>query len=390
MRAGWYFATGEGRLGFPNRLRAASFLWPCSGVPATDFPCEPAVSGHGGFRLLRTLSHRVSGQSARIGVVGHEEEDSVEPKSTTSCPVCEGQDDPDLAPSFPGRIMALGLFAGLAAVVAASPVTGAAIAGTLILLTISVAAHELGHLRSALRHGVTVSEFSVGFGPVLAVGRRWQVPVTLRLVLLIGFTRIIGGDSGDRLCTQHTGSVSLMSESSRRVQSRIMLGGIAYNMVLAWVGITAAMYFLAPMKPATAILAPIATAAAVVVMTAVGAAVFLVALIFGASALTSEGGSILSAPGQLETVVGSHGSAVGAVLLFFGTINLMLAAFNVLPLAPLDGNHIALLAWDKVQRRRTGRPVSLKAIGRFRMAGGVVVGLAMIRFLVEDLIRFLS
>jgi regulator of sigma E protease len=65
---------------------------------------------------------------------------------------------------------------------------------TLLLLSILVVVHEFGHFITARLFGVTVYEFSVGFGPLLAKIKHKGIQYSFRWVLLGGFVKIAGLD----------------------------------------------------------------------------------------------------------------------------------------------------------------------------------------------------
>ena len=63
-----------------------------------------------------------------------------------------------------------------------------------LLLSILVVVHEFGHFITARMFGVTVYEFSVGFGPLIAKIKRNGVQYSFRWLLLGGFVKIAGLD----------------------------------------------------------------------------------------------------------------------------------------------------------------------------------------------------
>ena len=63
-----------------------------------------------------------------------------------------------------------------------------------LLLVLLVIAHEWGHFITALKIGVPIQEFSVGFGPLLLQRMRGGVEYSLRLIPLGGFVRMTGED----------------------------------------------------------------------------------------------------------------------------------------------------------------------------------------------------
>jgi membrane-associated protease RseP (regulator of RpoE activity) len=95
--------------------------------------------------------------------------------------------------------------------------------------------------------------------------------------------------------------------------------------------------------------------------------------------ITRIGGSIASAP---ETL----GSKAGALLLIGASVNFFVGVFNLLPLLPLDGGHIAILgyenlrAWFARRRGRTdpGRVNLLKVLPVAYVVVAAFVGLSLL------------
>ncbi len=65
---------------------------------------------------------------------------------------------------------------------------------TLLMLSVAVVIHEYGHFMTARAFGVTVYEFSVGFGPLIGKFTRNGVQYSLRWILFGGFCKIAGMD----------------------------------------------------------------------------------------------------------------------------------------------------------------------------------------------------
>jgi regulator of sigma E protease len=86
----------------------------------------------------------------------------------------------------------------------------------LVVLTVLVFVHELGHYWVARRNGVRVDVFSIGFGPELfgwtdRAGTRWKVSA----VPLGGYVKMFG--DADPASTPDTGNLSQMSDEDRSV-----------------------------------------------------------------------------------------------------------------------------------------------------------------------------
>jgi regulator of sigma E protease len=65
---------------------------------------------------------------------------------------------------------------------------------TLLMLSVAVMIHEYGHFLTARSFGVTVYEFSLGFGPLIGKFTRGGVQYSLRWILFGGFCKIAGMD----------------------------------------------------------------------------------------------------------------------------------------------------------------------------------------------------
>lgn len=86
----------------------------------------------------------------------------------------------------------------------------------LVVLTVLVFVHELGHYWVARRNGVRVEVFSIGFGPEIfgwtdRAGTRWKVSA----VPLGGYVKMFG--DADSASTPDTGNLAEMSEQERSV-----------------------------------------------------------------------------------------------------------------------------------------------------------------------------
>src|SRR5215472_7308777 len=85
----------------------------------------------------------------------------------------------------------------------------------LVVLTVLVFVHELGHYLSARRNGVKVQIFSIGFGPELLgwtdrVGTRWK----LSLVPIGGYVKMFGDADAASMPGE---AVEAMTEEERAV-----------------------------------------------------------------------------------------------------------------------------------------------------------------------------
>lgn len=128
-----------------------------------------------------------------------------------------------------------------------------------VLIGVSIALHELGHLTPAKKFGVKVTDYMIGFGPTMWSTKRGETTYGIKAVPLGGFIRMIGmlppaPDGTTRTMT--TGRFAQMVDDARRqsaeeiapgeesrafyrlpVRKRVvvMLGGPTMNLLFAFV-----------------------------------------------------------------------------------------------------------------------------------------------------------
>jgi len=137
------------------------------------------------------------------------------------------------------------------------------VAGVLIValvLALSIALHEIGHLVPAKRFGVKVTQYMIGFGPTLWSTRRGETEYGVKWLPLGGYIRMIGmfppgaGEDATHLRESSTGAFQTMAADARAVSAAeispkdaervfyrlpvpkkvvIMLGGPMMNLLIA-------------------------------------------------------------------------------------------------------------------------------------------------------------
>jgi membrane-associated protease RseP (regulator of RpoE activity) len=128
-----------------------------------------------------------------------------------------------------------------------------------LLIGLSIALHEFGHLVPAKAFGVKVTEYMIGFGPTISSWRRGETRYGFKAVPVGGYIRMIGmlppGPDGTVRATS-TGRFSQMVDDARRQSAQeiepgdedrafyrlpvrkrvvVMLGGPTMNLILAFV-----------------------------------------------------------------------------------------------------------------------------------------------------------
>jgi regulator of sigma E protease len=244
----------------------------------------------------------------------------------------------------------------------------------LFLLMLAVAIHEYGHYTVMRRNGVTVTEFSVGLGPLLFQRKlKSGTQFSIRMIPLGGYAMPV---------KQGPGSMDGLGFWPR---FRIFMAGMFANALTAFVILTAINYstgdipaFMAPYV--TWAPKPLAPLAAAFLMSfglwlagpaiIIGMAVSRGALFFTQDAAGPVG--IVSQGAQFMT-------SLPAVAGFFAIIHIALAMFNLLPLMPLDGGQVARDIVAKIFGKKTAKWFTL---------GGIALMLAFFLFImVSDIVK---
>jgi len=232
---------------------------------------------------------------------------------------------------------------------------------TIALIGLLVFVHELGHLLAAMAVGIPVERFSVGFGPVLA-RRRWRgVEYCLSAIPLGGYVMPRIADEAEFFGID--------------VWRRIVfwLGGPAANFVFAALLLAGANLALDGASFSSLVTRPwIQVASITTELLAVIPAIFM-------------------QPDQLSGVVGIvaagksvMGGGVLSAVRFAVLLNLNLAVFNLLPIAPLDGGKILCGLLEKVHPRLA------RLHNGFAVAGLVLLLALMLYTTVLDVMRQLA
>lgn len=109
----------------------------------------------------------------------------------------------------------------------------------IVVLVVLIVAHELGHFVAAKATGMRVDEFGIGYPPRIAAIRRGETEYSLNWLPFGGFVRIFGEDN---LTTAHAiDGGRAFSDKNRFYQAVVLVAGVAMNLVLAWVLISASL-----------------------------------------------------------------------------------------------------------------------------------------------------
>lgn len=104
----------------------------------------------------------------------------------------------------------------------------------IIILTLLILVHELGHFFVAKRAGIRVDEFGLGFPPSILKVRRGETTYSLNLIPFGGFVKIFGEDALD-VKPDDPDIERSFGRKSRLTQALVLASGVAANLILAWI-----------------------------------------------------------------------------------------------------------------------------------------------------------
>ena len=104
----------------------------------------------------------------------------------------------------------------------------------IIILLVLVLVHEFGHFIVAKKNGIRVDEFGFGFPPRAAkLFKKNGTLYTLNWIPFGGFVKIFGED-GDEAVLSDEDKKSSFTSKPRYVQAGVLVAGIVFNILLAW------------------------------------------------------------------------------------------------------------------------------------------------------------
>jgi regulator of sigma E protease len=195
-----------------------------------------------------------------------------------------------------------------------------------VVVGLVIAIHECGHLLAAKWCGIPIERFAVGFGPKLIGFRYRETSYWLSAIPLGGYVLPALDESESRSLPLHKAVL-------------FALGGPVANIVSAYVGL-------------------IVIGRLEFSLSTFDALSFAMARLWvDARMLAQAVAMLLAGAGEISGIVGivaiggsQFGSTLAGLLAFSVAINLNLAAFNLLPLPPLDGGRMAFATLEKIHR----------------------------------------
>ncbi len=107
-----------------------------------------------------------------------------------------------------------------------------------IILALLILVHEFGHFIIAKKSGIRVDEFGLGFPPKLFGKKIGETEYTLNLIPFGGFVKIFG-ETPDEASLTGTDSARSLVRKPRLIQAAVISGGVLFNVLFAWLLISA-------------------------------------------------------------------------------------------------------------------------------------------------------
>lgn len=239
-------------------------------------------------------------------------------------------------------------------------------------LAAMVAAHELGHLLAARILGVRIEEFVLGRGPALLNARVGGASVSVHLLFFLGGHVRMAGMLDERV------PGSLASQSPRR-RALIVAAGPSVNILLAL-----SVLLCGHVATGASFANSFGTAGGDAIRIVAGLGEAAVGLVTG-----DADGFSGAVQGVLRMVEGLGISASGTLGYYLGLVALLglyLGLFNLLPVPPLDGGRLVLIAVEKA----CGRAMDQHIFGGLAFAGMASLAVLALFLGYEDLGRLIS
>lgn len=265
---------------------------------------------------------------------------------------------------------------------------------TLLIINISVIVHELGHLQSARKHGIEVTEFSIGAGKVL---KQWTTKkgllVSWKLLPTGGSVSPVGMTVEEAEEKGHDRNKTYIY-ASPLTRMRVTGAGIGYNMLLALVFEAILIsYYTEPSTLQDFMNIPMVMFWSTFALLGIFISILFVAPFNGFENI----GSIITIPGGVSDTM-THANEEGipliiAFMLIMMVINMFMAVLNCLPIYPLDGFFIATAVADMARKSIHSKdyvPLTMKKLNVLVLGGYSAAVSIMGYLIIRDLFRLFT
>ncbi len=115
----------------------------------------------------------------------------------------------------------------------------------LIVLSILVLVHEFGHYIIARKNGIRVDEFGLGYPPRIWAKKFGETIFSINILPFGGFVRILG-ENPDEDTSEKVVSEESFQSKKKSVQAAVLVGGVGFNLIFAWLLISIGLMFGLP------------------------------------------------------------------------------------------------------------------------------------------------
>jgi regulator of sigma E protease len=242
----------------------------------------------------------------------------------------------------------------------------------IVVFTIVVLVHELGHFIAARKAGVKVYEFSIGFPfspKIFTLFRHKETEFTLRLLPLGGFVSFSKDGNED---------AKELFEASYFKRASIMSAGSLFNIAFAFLVFIPVFAFGKHIPFIDAIMSSIQTLWAILS----GTAAFILNIFSGSGSM--EG---LAGPIGIASMAGQAASKGILNLMYFtGILSMSLGIMNLIPLPALDGGQLFMLFIESIRKK----PLSLKTYQVVNLLGLSLFIILTVLVTYKDIVRLIA
>ena len=260
----------------------------------------------------------------------------------------------------------------------------------LIILSVLVFVHEVGHFGVAKYFGIRVDEFGFGYPPRAKKLFRWKgTDFTLNWLPFGGFVKIFGEnvDENDFINSSDARERGQsLQNRSRPIQASVLVAGVVGNFLFAWflLSLIFNLGLVAPLSASKpeglpipqAVISGLTASVKITLDTAVALSTLISQAVVGRADLSNLAGPV----GIVGMVGDVRALGLGYLLTFTALISLNLCIVNLLPFPALDGGRLLFVAIEVI----THKQIPPRIFNYLNTAGFALLILLMILITIHD------
>ena len=265
---------------------------------------------------------------------------------------------------------------------------------TLLIVNIAVIFHELGHLRSAQRHGIHIHEFSIGMGKVI---KQWKTKDDLIVswkIFPVGGSVRPSGMTVEEVEEGNLDKSKTYIYASPFTRFRVTVAGIGNNLLLALLAeLVLVMFYLNPQSLEDFTRVPVVMFWVIVALLGIFIKIIVVAPFNGFENMAS----IVTMPSNVNNTLNAADESGMPILVIICIIvmmvNISMALLNALPIYPFDGFFLSTSIADGARKSindETYEPLTMQKLKLWVVSGYSFTVALMGYLIVRDLFRMLG